>query len=89
MLWNDFYPAREGEETDRGIGVYFGTKSVEEITEELGVEHIIRGHEPYRYGKYDDIIYTLQCCGNVYNLNKEGYSTVIDTDEHEIKELVI
>ena len=93
MLWNDFYPAREGEETDRGIGVYFGTKSVEEITEELGVEHIIRSHEPYRYGKYDVMenkyVYTLQCCGNAYNLDKASYSAVIDTDEHEIKELVI
>ena len=92
MLWNDFHPAREGEEVE-GRGVYFGDSSVEEITEELGVNHIIRGHEPMSYGKYDVLgnkhVYTLQCCGNEYNLGKASYSAVIDTDEHEIKELVI
>lgn len=54
LLWSDPGTGRKSRPGPRGVGELFGTEISEAVLKELGVKHLIRGHEPRKaaYGPH-------------------------------------
>ena len=73
IMWNDPWEREEcGENYNRGVMYFFGTKASDILLEELGVRVVIRAHEPQKVLKVEQNgrVVTVGSCAEPYSISE-------------------
>jgi predicted MPP superfamily phosphohydrolase len=84
MLWNDPWEKDEnGENFKRGVMYFFGKRTTKAFLNEVGVEVIVRSHQPYKVLKVeqDGMVLTVGSCMKPYGLNKAAFLEIDFNEE--------